>query len=75
MMSKTTVKECICGKKTPPYCDVCMPKNPLLKDDGCCCPHCKCELFYILDGNRHFCSECKRELRNNVNFKGGKLRN
>lgn len=64
---------CTCENEfKPPYCDFCIPVNPT-KEDLSVCPGCDCELFYITDGNRHFCSKCKRELRNNINFKGGHL--
>ena len=49
-----------------------IPKNPTMEDLAIC-PHCENELFYITDGNRHFCSKCRVELRNNSNFQGGKL--
>jgi len=66
------LSECSCGNKTPPYCDVCLPVNPS-KEDLSVCPKCDNELFYSTDGNRHFCSKCKHEVRININFKKGVL--
>jgi len=48
------------------------PKNPTFEDKSVC-PHCNTDLFYLMDGNRIFCSGCKTELRNNDNYKGGEL--
>lgn len=44
-------------------------------DDICVCPDPKCnnETFYKTDYGREFCSKCRREVRVNENFKGGKL--
>lgn len=49
------------------------PKNPSKSKDLGVCPHCRCELFYLCEGTRLFCSGCKSELRINTNFLGGKL--
>lgn len=48
------------------------PKNQHLQDLSVC-PHCSTGLFYHTDGARVFCANCRRELRNNINFRGGKL--
>lgn len=51
-----------------------MIKNPT-SDDIAICPHCENDLFHIIDGNRLFCSKCKKEVRNNENFQEGTLVN
>lgn len=64
--------ECSCVSKTSPYCDVCIPVNPTLEDKSVC-HKCENDTFYLLDGNRIFCSKCGIEGKNNVNFKRGRL--
>lgn len=46
--------------------------NPTMRD-VCICPFCENDTFYATDYGREFCSKCRREVRVNSNFKGGKL--
>jgi hypothetical protein len=59
-------------------------ENPILMDENtlnptmndiCICPDSKCgnDTFYHTDYGRVFCSKCRREVRENKNFKGGRL--
>ena len=50
--------------------------NPTM-NDICVCPHTNCDgkTFYQTDYGREFCSKCRREVRVNENFRGGKLLN
>ena len=62
-----------------------MPESvPILMDedtldptmnDICVCPHegCDGDTYYQTDYGREFCAKCRREVRVNENFKGGRL--
>lgn len=50
--------------------------NPTMNDISICPdPKCGNDTFYGTDYGRWFCSKCRREIRENKNFKGGKLLN
>ena len=49
------------------------PKRNVTQEDLSVCPFCDFNKFYHFDGNRVFCVSCRKEVRNNLNFQGGKI--